>query len=93
MASIIWKRFDEAAALEAYKQTLEDEAAKQDLSEDLRPTTRDLSIAFTIFGAVFVLLRFLARKKQRVEIGIDDWLMLAALALLIGNCIFNIVCM
>jgi hypothetical protein len=90
--ALVWKRFDEAAALEDYKKKLEDEAARQDLSEDLRPMTRDLSIAFTVFGAVFVVLRFLARKKQRVEIGIDDWLMLAALALLIGNCIFNMVC-
>ncbi|KAK4156623.1 hypothetical protein C8A00DRAFT_40924 [Chaetomidium leptoderma] len=74
----------------AYLQQLTDFAAKQDLTEDMRGYVRDVSIAFTVFAGVFVALRFFARFRQAARICIDDWLMVAALAVLIGNMIMNL---
>lgn len=75
----------------AYLQKLTDFAAKQDLTEDSRKYVRDVSIAFTVFAAVFVFLRFVARHRQAARIGTDDWLIVAALVLLIGNMVMNLV--
>lgn len=75
----------------AYLQKLQDEADTQNLSQDLRPEVRNLSIAFTILACGVVGLRFLARHRQRAPYGADDWLILAALALLGGNLAFNLV--
>ncbi len=75
----------------AYLQKLTDFAAKQDLTEDTRQYVRDVSIAFTVFAAIFVGLRFLARYRQAARIGTDDWLIVAALAVLIGNMVMNLV--
>ncbi len=75
----------------AYLQTLTDFAAKQDLAEDSRDYLRNVTIAFTVFAAVFVSLRFLARYRQAARIVIDDWLMVAALLVLFGNTAMNLV--
>lgn len=80
-----------SAAERAYLQTLQDAADKQDLSQDLRPELRNLSIAFTILAALVVALRFLARHRQRAPYGVDDWLILVSLALLGANLAFNLV--
>lgn len=74
----------------AYLQKLADRAAEQNLSEDLRKYVRDTSIAFTVFAGVFVGLRFLARHRQAARIGVDDYLMVAALLVLVGNMIMNL---
>lgn len=87
------RMYDEASAKAAYLQKLQDIATTQDSSEDLRANTRNLSIVFTVVAAVFVCLRFIARWRQAVRIGIDDWLILVALALLLGNLVMNLVCM
>lgn len=42
------------------------------------------SILLPLLGIVFVLLRFYARVLQKQSTGIDDWLMLLALALVMG---------
>lgn len=75
----------------AYLRTLTEFAAKQDLTEDTRVYVRDVTVAFTVFAAVFVALRFLARYRQAARIGVDDWLMVAALAVLVGNMAMNLV--
>jgi hypothetical protein len=64
-------------------------AAKQDLSQDLGPHVRHLSLAFTIFAAVFVALRFFGRYRQAAHIGVDDYLILFSLAVLVGNLVMN----
>ncbi|KAH6632141.1 hypothetical protein F5144DRAFT_489864 [Chaetomium tenue] len=74
----------------AYLQLLTDFAAKQDLTEDSRGYVRDVTIAFTVFAGVFVALRFLARYRQSARILIDDWMMVAAFLVLIGNMIMNL---
>jgi hypothetical protein len=73
-----------------YLKKLADNAASQNLTDDLRPHVRSLSIAFTVFAAVFVGLRFLARYRQAARIGVDDWLILASLAVLVGNMVMNL---
>lgn len=75
----------------AYLQQLQDYAETQDLSQDLRPQTRNLSIAFTVLATFVVGLRFLARHKQNAPYGIDDWLIVASIILLGGNLAFNLV--
>jgi hypothetical protein len=75
----------------AYLQQLTDFAAKQDLTQDLREYVRNVTIAFTVFAGVFVALRFLARYRQAARVGLDDWLMVAAFAVLIGNMAMNLV--
>lgn len=92
MSSISERDFDKAAALAAYKEKLKAEAATQNLSQDLRDPARNLSIAFTIVAAVFVGLRFAARYRKQAQIGMDDWLMVGALVLLVGNMAFNLAC-
>lgn len=84
--------YDESSAKATYLQTLQDIAATQELSEDLRLHTRNLSIGFTIIAGVFVCLRFAARWRQAVPIGTDDWLILVSLVLLLGNFGMNLVC-
>ncbi|KAH9908440.1 hypothetical protein F4778DRAFT_347866 [Xylariomycetidae sp. FL2044] len=81
---------DEAAAKADYLRQLAELAKTQDLSEDKRSSVRSLSIAFTVFGAVFVGLRFGARYKQRVKYAADDWLMVLSLVLLFGNMAMNL---
>ncbi|KAK3295782.1 uncharacterized protein B0H64DRAFT_154497 [Chaetomium fimeti] len=73
-----------------YLQKLTDFAAEQDLTEDLRGYVRDVTIAFTVFAGVFVGLRFLARYRQNARILIDDWMMVAAFVVLVGNMIMNL---
>lgn len=80
-----------SAGERAYLQELENAAAQQNLEQDLRPEVQNLSIVFTVLAVAVVGLRFLARHLQRAPIGIDDWLILAALTLLGGNLVFNLV--
>lgn len=80
-----------SAAERSYLQQLQDEAAHQNLEQDLRPEVRNLSIAFTVLAAFIVGLRFLARHRQNAPYGVDDWLILVSLAFLAGNLVFNIV--
>lgn len=82
--------YDEAAAKSAYLEHLAEIAATQDLTEDQRPKTRNLTISFTVIATFFVGLRFFARRRQAARIGIDDWLILTSLAILIGNMIMNL---
>ncbi|KAH8655215.1 hypothetical protein BX600DRAFT_469307 [Xylariales sp. PMI_506] len=81
---------DTSAAEQAYVASLEAAAATQDLSQDLQPRTRDLSIAFTVIAAAFVSIRFIARWRQGLKIGWDDWLILLALVMLFGNLGINL---
>ncbi|KAK4129062.1 hypothetical protein N657DRAFT_668154 [Parathielavia appendiculata] len=74
----------------AYLQQLTDFAENQDLTEDSRAYVRNVSIAFTVFAGVFVLLRFVARWRQAAHIATDDWLIVASLAILIGNMVMNL---
>ena len=46
---------------------------------DQRPTILGLSIAFPIVSILAVLARFESRRLKRVDIGADDWTILAAL--------------
>ncbi|KAL2136184.1 hypothetical protein VTI74DRAFT_5062 [Chaetomium olivicolor] len=73
-----------------YLQKLSDFAAQQNLAEDGRAYVRDITIAFTIFAAVFVALRFFARYRQGARIATDDYLIVAALLVLVGNMIMNL---
>ncbi|RKU40960.1 hypothetical protein DL546_003013 [Coniochaeta pulveracea] len=73
-----------------YLEKLADNAASQNLTEDLRPHVRSLSIAFTVFATAIVGLRFFARHRQAARIGVDDWLILASLAVLLGNMVMNL---
>jgi hypothetical protein len=90
MPLILPRAYDEAVAKAAYIQKLADIASTQDLSEDLRGRTRTLTIFFTVLAAFFVGLRFTARWRQAVYFGIDDWLIVVALVLCIGNMIMNL---
>jgi len=73
-----------------YLAKLAHHASTQDLSQDMGPYVRNMSIAFTVFAAVFVSLRFLARWRQAARILIDDWLIVASLVVLAGNMVMNI---
>ena len=46
---------------------------------DQRPTILGLSIAFPIVSIIAILLRFEARRVNRVKLGADDWTILIAL--------------
>ena len=74
----------------AYLQQLTDFAAKQDLTEDSRDYLRNVTIAFTVFAGVFVALRFFARYRQSAQILMDDWVIVAAFVMLIGNMVMNL---
>lgn len=74
-----------AAAREAYLQDLAALAATQDLSQDLRGYTKTMVIVFTVLAVLFVALRFLARYRQGLQPGWDDWIILSALLLLGGS--------
>jgi hypothetical protein len=75
----------------AYLQQLTDFAAKQDLTQDMRDYVRNVTIAFTVFAGVFVGLRFVARHRQGARIATDDYLIVASLAVLIGNMAMNLI--
>lgn len=75
-----------------YLRKLASFAEDQDLSEDLRSYVRGITIAFTAFAAFVVGLRFTARHLQGARYLIDDYTMLAALIILIGNMIMNLIC-
>ena len=74
-----------------YLAQLAEFAAHQDMSDDRRPYVRNLSIAFTAIATAFVGLRFFARYRQAARIGVDDWLILASMAILVGNMAMNLV--
>jgi cysteine synthase len=80
-------------AKQAYLDRMAEIARTQDLTEDRREETQNLTIGFTAAAAAFVALRFFARFRQGAYIGVDDWLMLAAMVLLFGNMAMNLVCM
>ncbi|RDW73242.1 hypothetical protein BP6252_07149 [Coleophoma cylindrospora] len=71
--------------LAAYLEALMAAAATQDMSQDLRASTRNLSIVFSVLALLFVGFRFWARFKQAQKIGMDDWLMVASVLFLAGN--------
>ncbi|KAF4851790.1 Satratoxin biosynthesis SC1 cluster protein 4 [Colletotrichum siamense] len=73
-----------------YLKKLADFAEDQNLDDDLRGYVRGITIAFTAFAAFIVGLRFLARHLQAARYLIDDYLMLFALVLLIGNMAMNL---
>ncbi|KAJ4297401.1 hypothetical protein N0V88_004322 [Collariella sp. IMI 366227] len=73
-----------------YLQKLTDFAAQQNLAEDGRAYLRNVSIAFTVFAGVFVSLRFYSRYRHAARILTDDYLIIAALLVLIGNMIMNV---
>jgi hypothetical protein len=72
-------------ALLAYLQEATAIAATQNLTQDRRSQTINLSIAFLCIAIVFTILRFYARHKQRAGYGIDDWLIVVSLLFLGGN--------
>ncbi|OHE93563.1 hypothetical protein CORC01_11160 [Colletotrichum orchidophilum] len=74
-----------------YLKKLAGFAEKQNLSEDLRAYVRGVTIAFTALAAFVVGLRFTARHLQGARYLKDDYTMLFALALLIGNMIMNLI--
>ncbi|KAK1712114.1 uncharacterized protein CLUP02_01889 [Colletotrichum lupini] len=74
-----------------YLKKLADFAEDQNLSEDLRPYVRAITIAFTVFAAFVVGLRFTARHLQGARYLKDDYTMLFALVILIGNMIMNLI--
>ncbi|KAI6365774.1 hypothetical protein MCOR25_005263 [Pyricularia grisea] len=74
-----------------YLKGLADAAAIQNLDEDVRNYVRAITIAFTVLATIVVGMRLWARQLQAAKIMIDDYAMLAALALLYGNMIINLV--
>ncbi|TDZ17521.1 Satratoxin biosynthesis SC1 cluster protein 4 [Colletotrichum orbiculare MAFF 240422] len=74
-----------------YLKQLADFAEDQNLDDDLQNYVRGITIAFTAFAAFIVGLRFLARHLQAARYLIDDYLMLFALVVLIGNMIMNLI--
>ncbi|KAK2008444.1 hypothetical protein LZ32DRAFT_631640 [Colletotrichum eremochloae] len=74
-----------------YLKRLADFAADQNLDEDLRSYVRAITIAFTVLAAFVVGLRFTARHLQGAKYLIDDYTMLAALVLLVGNMVMNLI--
>lgn len=70
---------------QGYLEKLAENAARQDFTQDLRPDVRNLSIAFIVFAAAFVSLPFIARYRQAARIGIDDWLILLSVAVLVDQ--------
>lgn len=84
-------RYDEAAAKAEWLRHMADVAAQQDLSQDVRPRTLALTLAFTAMAAAVVAMRFLARHRQGAAYLIDDWMIVASLLVLFGNMAMNIV--
>ncbi|KAJ0163934.1 hypothetical protein CTA2_2094 [Colletotrichum tanaceti] len=74
-----------------YLRKLASFAEDQDLSEDLRSYVRGITIAFTALAAFVVGLRFTARHLQGARYLKDDYTMLAALFVLVGNMIMNLI--
>ncbi|EFQ34804.1 hypothetical protein CGRA01v4_01681 [Colletotrichum graminicola] len=74
-----------------YLKKLADLAEQQNLEEDMRSYVRAVTIAFTVLATVVVGLRFTSRHLQNAKYLIDDYTMLAALAILIGNMIMNLI--
>ncbi|EJT73207.1 hypothetical protein GGTG_10056 [Gaeumannomyces tritici R3-111a-1] len=74
-----------------YLRSLHDFALTQNLAEDKQNYVRAVSIAFTVFAAAVVGLRFWARHLQAAKLLIDDFMMLAALVMLFGNMTINLV--
>lgn len=90
--SYAYNNSDVSPAEASYFQSLAELAATEYLSQDLREQARVLSIAFTAFAALFVALRFLARSRQAARIRIDDYIVVFALAVLVGSMAVNLVC-
>ncbi|KAL8387927.1 hypothetical protein RB595_009570 [Gaeumannomyces hyphopodioides] len=74
-----------------YLKRLQTFALTQNLAEDKQNYVRAVSIAFTVFAAAVVGLRFWARHLQAAKLLIDDFMMLAALVMLFGNLTINLV--
>ncbi|KAK2002582.1 hypothetical protein LX36DRAFT_599229 [Colletotrichum falcatum] len=74
-----------------YLKQLADFGAEQNLHEDLRSYVRAVTIAFTVLAGIVVGLRFVARHLQGAKYLIDDYTMLAAMVLLVGNMVMNLV--
>ena len=53
---------------------------------DQRPTILVLSIVFPLFSILAVAFRFEARRLKRVNLGADDWTILAALVSYLVAC-------
>ncbi|CAL3973091.1 unnamed protein product [Diplocarpon coronariae] len=77
--------------LSAYLDAAAKIAATQDLSEDRRASTRNLSLVFLALALVFVVLRLWARFKHSQKYGMDDWLIVVSLVLLGGSVACTIV--
>ncbi|KAK1980535.1 hypothetical protein LZ30DRAFT_594596 [Colletotrichum cereale] len=93
-ATMAYYPYDDMSIDEAkrgYLKKLAGFAADQNLDEDLRSYVRAVTIAFTALAAFVVSLRFTARHLQGAKYLIDDYTMLAALVLLIGNMVMNLV--
>jgi hypothetical protein len=72
-------------ALLAYLEGAAAVAATQDLTQDVRAATINLSVAFVSIAFVFLILRFYSRQKQMTGYGMDDWLIILAFLFLGAN--------
>lgn len=79
-----------SAGERAYLRQLTAIAATQDLTQDDRVYIRNVTVGFTVSATVFVVLRFVSRYRQAARAGADDWLILAAFLVLIGNMVDNL---
>lgn len=90
-ATYAYNSSDVSPALASYLKFLAELASTEDLRQDLREPTRILSIVFTVFAAMFVGLRLLARIRKAARIGADDYLAAFALVVLVGNMAINLI--
>ncbi|KAK1574242.1 uncharacterized protein LY79DRAFT_371078 [Colletotrichum navitas] len=74
-----------------YLKKLANFAEHQNLEEEMRSYIRAITIAFTVLASAVVGLRFTARHLQNAKYLIDDYTMLAALVILIGNMVMNLI--
>ncbi|MCJ1460657.1 hypothetical protein MMC28_011039, partial [Mycoblastus sanguinarius] len=63
---------------------------KEHASDNLQPNMIAINVCGTLLPYIAVALRFIARKNSVVTIGVDDWLILAALFPLTGYAISSL---
>lgn len=85
-------QYNVTAAKQAFLDHMADIAASQDLHQNEAPRVRRTAIAVTSLAGMFVVLRLLARLRQRVSFHTDDWLIILTFWGLVANLAITLVC-
>ncbi|KAH8666212.1 hypothetical protein BGZ61DRAFT_365547 [Ilyonectria robusta] len=83
--------YNVTAAKQAFLDHMADVAASQDLHQNQAPRVRRTAIAVTSLAGMFVVLRLLARLRQRVSFHTDDWLIIMSFWGLVANLAITLV--